>query len=301
MTARHGSADLRDAAIRLYDEFTHEHHDRRTLLRRMTLLAGSAVAAEAMIAGIAATPAAAALTDPGDPRLVTRRGSYAIGAGPDGGSQPMAGYFAAPRAPGRKVGAVMVIHENRGLNAHIEDVARRVALAGFFVVAPDFLSRQGGTPGDEDQAREMIGKADYGAVVSAAGATVTRLSRLANGTGKVGVVGFCWGGALVDRIAVANPAGLAAAVSYYGPAPDPAEAGKIAVPMMLHYAGKDARVAQTAGPWVAALEAANKPVEAFTYAGVDHAFNNDTSTERYDKAAADLAWGRTIDFRKRPV
>jgi carboxymethylenebutenolidase len=282
---------LRDRAIGLYDAFTHEHRDRRTLLRQMTALAGSVAAAEALIGGIAASPAAAALVDPGDARLVTRKGSYAIG----GGAQ-MTGYFAAPRNPGRAIGAVMVIHENRGLQPHIEDVARRVALAGFFAVAPDFLSPQGGTPADENLARDMIGKADMNAVLAGAVATVGRLAKLSHGTGKVGTVGFCWGGALADRVALAAGPGLAAAVSYYGPAPDPAEAPKLKVPLMLHYAGKDARVAQTGVPWVAALKAAGKPVEAFDYPGVDHAFNNDTSAERYDKAAADLAWGRTIEF-----
>ncbi len=282
---------LRDRAIGLYDAFTHEHRDRRTLLRQMTALVGSVAAAEALIGGIAASPAAAALTDPGDARLVTRKGSYGIG----GGAQ-LAGYFAAPRNPGRAIGAVMVIHENRGLQPHIEDVARRVALAGFFAVAPDFLSAQGGTPADENAARDLIGTADMDAVLAAAVATVGRLARLSHGTGKVGTVGFCWGGALVDRVALAAGPGLAAAVSYYGPAPDPAEAPKLHVPLMLHYAGKDARVAQTGVPWVAALKAAGKPVEAFDYPGVDHAFNNDTSAERYDKAVADLAWGRTIDF-----
>ena len=282
---------LHARAVGLYDAYTHEHRDRRTLLRQMTALAGSAAAAEALILGIAASPAAAALTDPADARLVTRKGGYAIGGG-----ARMTGYFAAPRDAGRPVGAVMVIHENRGLQPHIEDVARRVALAGFFAVAPDFLSAQGGTPANEDAARDLIAAADMDAVLAAAVATVGRLGRLAHGTGRVGTVGFCWGGALANRVALAAGPGLAAAVSDYGPAPDPAEADRLAVPLMLHYAGKDARVAQTGEPWVAALKAAGKPVEAFTYPGVDHAFNNDTAAQRYDKPAADLAWGRTIAF-----
>jgi len=285
---------LRDRAIGLYDAYTHDHRDRRALLRQMTALAGSAAAAEALIGGIAAAPAAAAQVDAADPRLVTRKGGYGIGGG-----ATMTGYFAAPRDPGRAIGAVMVIHENRGLQPHIEDVARRVALAGFFAVAPDFLSAQGGTPADENLAREMIAKADMAQVVAAAVATVGRLRRLSHGTGRVGTVGFCWGGALVNRVALAAGPALSAAVGYYGPAPDPAEAPKLAVPLMLHYAGKDARVAQTGEPWVAALKAAGKPVEAFSYPGVDHAFNNDTSAERYSKPAADLAWGRTIDFLHR--
>jgi carboxymethylenebutenolidase len=285
---------LRDRAVGLYDAFTHVHRDRRRLLREMTLLAGTAAAAEALIAGIAASPAAAAVIDPADARLVTRKGSYSIGGG-----AAMTGYFAAPRHPGRKVGAVMVIHENRGLTPHIEDVARRLALTGFFAVAPDFLSAQGGTPADEDRAREMINAADYDAVVAAGIATVGRLRALANGTGKVGTVGFCWGGALVNRVALAAGSALSAGVAYYGPAPAPAEATRVETPLLLHYAGKDARVAATGEPWVAALKAAGKPVEAYTYAGVDHAFNNDTSPARYDKAAAALAWERTTAFLHR--
>ncbi|HEX7656151.1 MAG TPA: dienelactone hydrolase family protein, partial [Sphingomonas sp.] len=147
--------DLRTRAIQIYDAFTHEHRDRRTLIKQMAALAGSVAAAEVLIAGIAASPAAASITKADDPRLVTRKGAYAIGAG-----QQLTGYFASPRAATGKLGAVMVIHENRGLNAHIEDVARRIALAGFFAVAPDLLSDQGGTPADEDKARDMIAALD---------------------------------------------------------------------------------------------------------------------------------------------
>lgn len=282
---------VRDRAIQLYDAFTHDHRDRRTLLRQMTVLAGSTAAAEALIGGIAASPAAAALTEPNDPRLVVRKGSYAIDS-----ETEITGYIAAPRSPREKVGAVIVIHENRGLQPHIEDVTRRVALAGFFAVAPDFLSPQGGTPADENLAREMIAKADYDAVIAAAASTSARLLRLANGNGKIGMIGFCWGGALVNRVAAGAAPGLAAAVSYYGPAPAPSEAEKVGVPLMLHYADKDARVAETGEPWVAALKAAGKPVQSFTYPGVDHAFNNDTSAERYDEAAAALAWTRSMAF-----
>lgn len=285
-------SDLRDRAVQLYDAFTHEHHDRRTLLRQMTALAGSVAAAEALILGIAASPAAAAVVVPDDPRLRTRKGSYGLGAG----RGTMTGYFARPTDRPGKLGAVMVIHENRGLTPHIEDVARRMALAGFFVVAPDFLSAQGGTPADEDAARTLIGKADYDAVVAQGVATLDRLRGLRSTTGKAGAVGFCWGGGLVNRLAVAAGDVLTAGVPYYGPAPAPAEAAKVQAALMLHYAGKDARVNATGLPWAAALAAAGKTVEAFTYDGVDHAFNNDTSVERYDKAAADLAWGRTTAF-----
>lgn len=282
---------LRDRAVEIYDAFTHEHRDRRTLLKQMTALAGSVAAAEALILGIAASPVAAALTDSADPRLITRKGGYGVGGG-----RTLTGYFAAPRHSRSKLGAVMVIHENRGLNGHIEDVARRVALAGFFAVAPDFLTSQGGTPANEDSARDMIGKIDYPLAIAGGVATVRRLVRLRHGTGKVGAVGFCWGGALVDQIAIEAGPALTAAVSYYGPAPNPAQAGRVSAAMMLHFAGKDARVAATGLPWAEALKQARKSVEAYTYPGVDHAFNNDTSAERYDKTAADLAWSRTIAF-----
>lgn len=289
-------ADLRSRAVQLYDAFTHEHRDRRRLLREMMLLAGSAAAAEALIAGIAASPAAAQQVPVDDARIVTRMGSYAIGSG-----QSMTGYFAAPRQPGRKVGAVMVIHENRGLNAHIQDVARRVALAGYFAVAPDFLSPQGGTPADEDRARDMIGTLDYDATVAAAIATLERLKQRANGTGRAGAVGFCWGGGMVNRVAVAAGPALDAGVSYYGPAPDPAEASRVEAAMVIHLAGRDARVNATGVPWGEALGRAGKDAETFVYPDADHAFNNDTSAARYDRAAADLAWQRTLALFERKL
>ncbi len=279
--------DLRDRAIQLYDAFTHEHRDRRALLRQMTALAGSTIAAEALIAGIAASPAAAALIDPADPRLDT-----AMRSGTEAG-KPARAYFAAPKDK-TKHGAVLVIHENRGLTPHIQDVARRIALAGFFAIAPDLLAPQGGTPTDEDKARALIGTTDYDLALSQARAFADKARALPRSTGKVGIIGFCWGGAFVNRMAVTG--GIDASVSYYGPAPAPSEATKVSAPLMLQLAGKDARVAQTAEPWVAALKAAGKPVEAFTYPDVDHAFNNDTAGVRYNKAAADLAWGRTIAF-----
>lgn len=283
--------DLRRQAIALFDAFTHEHGDRRRFMRDLAAIAGSVAAAEMLAAAIAPSPAAAAAVDPADARLVTRKGEYAV----DGGRR-MTGYFAVPRAPARKLGAVMVIHENRGLNAHVEDVARRLALAGFFAVAPDFLSFQGGTPADADQARALIGQIDYPGVVAAGVATLGRLRRLRQGTGRVGAIGFCWGGAMVHRVAVAAGEALDAGVSYYGPAPDPAEAAKVQAATMIHLAGNDARVNATGVPWAEALRAAGKPVESFVYPGVEHAFNNDTAAERYNAAAAATAWERTLAF-----
>jgi carboxymethylenebutenolidase len=280
--------NTRQRAIALYDRFTHEGMERRAFMGEMAKLAGSVAAAELLIAGIAASPAAAAIVPANDRRLnmrtVTLVGGYKA-------------YVAEPRTRALKP-TVVVIHENRGLNEHIRDVARRLALAGFRAVAPDMLSPSGGTPANEDAAREAIGKLDLGKSVSDAVAILGQLEKSSRG-GKVGAVGFCWGGAFVDRLAVAAGRKLDAGVAYYGPAPDPSEAAKVQAPLLLHYAGLDDRVAATAGPWIAALRAAHKPFISYNYAGVNHAFNNDTSPERYNKAAADLAWKRTLAFFRR--
>jgi carboxymethylenebutenolidase len=279
---------IRAAAVALYDRFTHDGLDRRSFMTRMTALVGTLAAAEALIATIAADPAAAAVVPQGDPRLRT------------GTLSPVPGYqayFAAPRRARGRVPAVLVVHENRGLNEHIRDVTRRLALAGYFAVAPDFLSPLGGTPGnDEDRARTLIGQLDLGASVTAGTAMLTRLKRRGGGNGHAGAIGFCWGGAFVNRLAVAGGTALDAGVSYYGSAPAPAEAAKVQAPLLLHFAGLDARVNATGLPWAAALREAGKKVEAHTYSGVNHAFNNDTSVERFDKAAAELAWERTLQF-----
>jgi carboxymethylenebutenolidase len=237
-----------------------------------------------LVAGIAASPAAAAITSETDPHIFTR-------------TQEMNGYklyFAEPRTRSLKP-TVLVIHENRGLNDHIRDVARRFALAGFRAVAPDLLSPSGGTPANEDAARDAIGKLDVGKSVDDAVVLVTELKKSSRG-GKVGVVGFCWGGAFVNRLAVAAGDKLNAAVPYYGPAPNPAEASKVMAPMLIHDAGLDDRVNATSFPWVEALRANKKKVTFQLYDGVNHAFNNDTSAERYNKEAADLAWKRTLAF-----
>ena len=279
--------DIRQQAIALYDRFTHEGMDRRDFFARMTVLAGSASAATSLIAAIAASPAAAAIVPEDDRRLTTRMMNFSRPAG-------YRAYVAEPRARSLKA-TVLVIHENRGLTAHIKDVARRLGLEGFRAVAPDFLSLSGGTPANEDAARDAIGKVGLAKATSDAVAMLEELSKSSRG-GKVGAVGFCWGGAFVNRLAVAAGDKLDGGVSYYGPAPDPSEAAKVVAPLTIHLAGLDTRVAQTAFPWISALRAAGKPVTYFDYEGVHHAFNNDTSAERYNKAAADLAWKRTLRF-----
>jgi carboxymethylenebutenolidase len=279
--------ELKQVAIELYDRFTHDGLDRRVFMARMVALAGSVAAAEALIGAIAASPAAAAVVPADDPRLTTRTQDLVGG---------YRAYVAQPRTRSLKA-TVLVIHENRGLNDYTRDVARRIGIAGFRGVAVDFLSPSGGTPPNEDAAREAIGKLDLNKSVSDAVSILDELAKSSRG-GKVGAVGFCWGGGFVNRLAVAAGDKLAAGVSFYGPAPDPAEAAKVQAPLELHLAGLDNRVNTTGFPWVAALREAKKTVKFFLYDDVHHAFHNDTSAERYNKAAADLAWKRTLAFFK---
>ncbi|MBB5685801.1 dienelactone hydrolase family protein [Sphingobium boeckii] len=286
--------NLRQKAIALYDHFTHIGMDRRAFMADLTKLAGSATAANALLMAIAGNPAAAAIVPADDARLKAQDIEW-----PVAGGRTMKGYWASPAGAKGKLPAVIVIHENRGLTEHIRDVTRRMALEGFIAVAPDFLSPAGGTPTDEDKARTMIGALVLAESIADGAATVTWLKGDTRTNGKVGVTGFCWGGAMTENIAVSAGSALAAAVPYYGPAPDPAQAAKVKAAMLLQFAETDDRVNKTAQPWIDALKAANVPVEAYFYPGTQHAFNNDTSVERYNKAAANLAWSRTIaHFRK---
>ena len=276
---------IRREAIALYDRFTHEKMERRDFFAAMTRIAGGAAAANVLIGSIAASPAAAAIVAADDRRLTIRTMKFADAGG-------LSAYVAEPRTRSLKA-TVLVIHENRGLNEHIRDVARRLGVAGYRAVAPDFLSASGGTPANQDAAREAIGKLDLGAATANAVAMIDELAKSSRG-GKVGVVGFCWGGAFVNRLAVSAGDKLAGGVVYYGTAPDPSEATRVATPLLIQLAGLDTRVNQTAYPWVTALRGAGKPVTFQLYDGVNHAFHNDTSAERYNKAASDLAWKRTI-------
>lgn len=281
------SDDVKRSAITLYDRFTHGQMERRDFMAKMVGLTGSIAAANALIGTIAARADAAPLSNPGDPRLNTR---HQLIAG-------IKAYVAEPTTKSLKP-TVVVIHENRGLNEHTRDVARRVALAGYRAVAPDFLTVAGGTPNNEDKAREMIGKLDLSALSASAVAMLRELEKSSRG-GKVGAVGFCWGGGMVNRLAVAAGRTLDAGVVYYGPAPAMAEAVRVQAPLMIHLAGLDNRIAETEFPWIGALRLAGKKVTYFDYPNVDHAFNNDTSAERYNRAAAMLAWRRTMRFFRR--
>jgi len=284
--------DIRNQAIALYDRFTHEGMDRRLFMGRMTAIAGSVAGAEALVASIAASPAAAAIVPADDKRLTTRTMTFADPAG-------YKAYVAEPRTRSLKA-TVLVVHENRGLNEHTRDVARRFALAGYRAVAADFLSPAGGTPANEDAARDAIGKLDLSASTAAGVAMLNELAKTSRG-GKVGAVGFCWGGAMVHRLALGAGRRLAAGVSFYGPAPEPAEAARLQTPLLVILAGRDERVNRTALPYVAAAEAAGKPVRAINYPDVDHAFHNDTSAQRYNRPAAEQAWSETLGFFRRHV
>ena len=282
--------DVEREAIALYDRFTHGGGmDRRTFMTELTRIAGGAAAASVLLSSIAAR-AAAPQVPPDDPRLAARTIEWEARPG-----RRYQGYNAAP--PGEAdLPVVIVIHENRGLNDHIRDVARRLALAGYSAVAPDFLSPAGGTPADEDRAREMIGELDMSETVADGAAMIRWLGSQEGRSRKVGIVGFCWGGAMVNRLAVASGEALSAAVSFYGPAPDPSEAARVQAPLLIHLAERDERVNRTALPWVLALRQAGKEVRAINYHDADHAFHNDTSAARYNRDAAEQAWATTLEF-----
>ncbi|HEV2899202.1 MAG TPA: dienelactone hydrolase family protein [Pseudaminobacter sp.] len=282
---------ITQAMIDTYDEYTHLTLDRRGFMEKLTKLAGSGAAAAVIAPLLAANSAHAAVVAEDDTRLTAEDITYPG----DGGD--MKGYLVQPADAGGKLGTVIVIHENRGLNPHIRDVARRMALEGFVALAPDFLSPLGGTPADEEQARGMFSQLDPAKTVANGVATVAFLKGHESGNGKVGAVGFCWGGGTVNTLAVNSP-DLAAAVAYYGAQPNPDVVPQIQAPLLLHYAGEDARINAGIEAYKAALEAAGKEFTIHMYEGAQHAFNNDTSEARYNKEAADLAWGRTVAFFK---
>jgi carboxymethylenebutenolidase len=275
--------------IDLYDSFTHGGINRRAFLDRLAQIAGSSAAALALLPLLQNDYARAAMVAPDDARLTIDTVSY------DAAGTPISGTLARLKSKGKRP-AVIVIHENRGLNPHIQDIARRIALEGFLSFAVDMLSPLGGTPADEDKARDMIGTLTADETARRIAAAVPFLEQHAESTGKVGIVGFCWGGGIVNRVAVLAP-DLKAGVIYYG-LPVPADqVTAIRAPLLLHYAGLDQRVNAGIAAYEAALKANNKRYTIYVYPDVNHAFNNDTSN-RYDKPAADLAWSRTIAFFK---
>ncbi|MEC5396744.1 dienelactone hydrolase family protein [Uliginosibacterium sp. H1] len=276
--------------IALYDEYTHAPLERRVFMKRLTAITGSTAAAYTVLPLLENNVAQAQLVKGDDPRVAVERIGF------QGATGEVRGYLVSPKAATGKLPAVIVIHENRGLNPHIEDVARRIALAGYLTLAIDYLSPLGGTPADEDRARDMIAKLDQAQVTANGQAAIQFLKTHARSTGKVGAVGFCWGGATTNRLAISG-ADLGAGVVYYGGAPaNLADVPNLKAPMLFHYAGTDTNVNKTWPDYEAALKAANKKYEAYIYEGGIHAFNNDTSAARYNETIAKLAWQRTLDF-----
>jgi carboxymethylenebutenolidase len=281
---------ISQAMIDLYDRFTHDGDmSRRDLMAGLARLAGGAAAAATLLPLIAARADAASATDPADPRLRFDTMRY---PGPRG---PLMAYMAAPREGMTRAMKVLVIHENRGLNDHIRDVTRRLALDGFIAMAPDFLSGLGETPRSsngtqsaEDIARQMIASLDRDAAVADGLASLAMLDAWEKGRdARPGAVGFCWGGGMVNALAIAAGPKLRAASVYYGPSPtDSAGAAKVKARMQFHFAGLDDRVNATAPAWLTALRAAGAKTEDWRYEGVNHAFNNDTSAAR----GRTLAW-----------
>ncbi|MCU0335808.1 MAG: dienelactone hydrolase family protein [Chitinophagaceae bacterium] len=273
--------------IHLYDEYTHKPLSRTVFLKRLAVLTGSTAAALAILPQLEGNYAVAQ-TRPEEDDLLTERVSYAVAGG------QMQGYLARPAKKGKRA-AVIVIHENRGLNAHIEDVARRVAKAGYIGLAVDGLSLLGGTPANEDEARGLFAKLDAQQNVLNFAGAVPYLQGRKDCTGQVGCVGFCWGGAMANSLAVSVPA-LKAAVAFYGRQPELTAVPAIQAAVQLHYAGLDERINAGAKAYEEALKAAGKAYEQYMYEGVNHAFHNDTSAARYNEAAAKLAWSRTLAF-----
>jgi carboxymethylenebutenolidase len=275
--------------IDLYDDFIHTHLDRRLFLERLAKLVGSTAAAVALVPLLESNYALAQTVPENDPRLKTENVTY------PGSQGPMKGYVARP-ASGAKAPGVVVIHENRGLHPHIKDVARRAAVAGYVALAPDLMSSIGGTPENQDEAAAKFAQIRSAPVALAdALKSVDYLRSRPDATGKIGVVGFCWGGSMVGQM-VASGADVNAGVVFYGGAPPADKVPAIRAPLLLHYAGNDAGVNATVPAFETALKNAGKTYTLYMYEGAQHAFHNDTSAARYNAEAAKLAWTRTIEF-----
>jgi carboxymethylenebutenolidase len=274
--------------IALYDDFTHRHLDRRVFIEQTTRLLGGASAALAALSLLQSNRALGQIVAPSDPRLTTATVNF------PGSTGKMTGYVARPTGDAKLPG-VVVIHENRGLMPHLQDVARRIALAGYVALAPDLMSATGGTPDDEEKARVEFAKVDLVVARNDAIAAIAYLKTRPDVRGRVGAVGFCWGGGIVNYLATAVP-DLGAAVVYYGRTPPREDVAKIKAPLLLHYAGLDEALTSTVPAYEQALKDAGKSYTLYIYPDVNHAFNNDTGAARYDKTAATLAWERTIAF-----
>lgn len=274
--------------INLFDEYTHKPLNREEFMRRLAKLTGSVAAATAVLPLLELNYAHAATVSPQDDQLLTESVTY------PGDDATMKGYLARPKANG-KYAAVVVIHENRGLNPHIEDVTRRLAVAGYLALAPDALSPFGGTGTDADQIRTQFGQLDAKKNLNNFIKAFDYLKSRTECTGKIGCVGFCWGGAMANQLAVNIP-DLKAAVPFYGRQPEAADVPKIKAALQLHYGGLDERLNAGIPAYEEALKKTGTAYELYVYEGAQHAFHNDTAPTRYNEAAAKLAWERTLKF-----
>ncbi len=279
--------------INLYDEYTHKPLKRQDFISRLAKITGSLAAAMALLPMLELNYANAATVAVDDKDIITEDIEY------DGDGYAMKAYLARPRSD-KKFGAVMVIHENRGLNEHIKDVTRRLAKAGFLAIAPDALSAAGGTPPDEEQARSMFGSLDADKNLNSFVKGIDYLANHASSNGKTGTVGFCWGGAMANQLAVHVPV-LKAAVPFYGRQPELADVPKIKARLQLHYGEKDERINAGIPAFEEALKKNKIPYELFIYPDTQHAFHNDTAPTRYNAAAAKLAWERTLKLFKETI
>ena len=283
-------ADFPPGVMPLFDQYVHGDIDRRTFLERVGRIAVGSMTAAGILGALTPRFAEAQQVAPTDERLAAKYVEY---DSPDGYGKAR-GYLATPAKLTKKLPIVLVVHENRGLNPHIEDVARRLALENFIALAPDALFPLGGYPGDEDQARALFPKLEQPKAFADFIAGTKYLRAHPKSNGRLGVVGFCYGGSTSHRLATALPE-LHAAVPFYGGAPSPEDAAKVKAELLIHFASNDDRVNATWPPYEEALKKAGAKYEAFTYPNTQHGFHNDT-TPRYDEAAAELAWQRTIDW-----
>lgn len=287
---RKKASDFDPEVLALYDDYAHGRLSRRQYVQRLGAYAVGGLTVEALLSSLSPNYAWAQQVDPDDPRIHAETVSY---SSPQGGGK-INGLLAHP-AEGKSFPAVLVIHENRGLNPYIEDVARRLAVAGFVALAPDGLSPVGGYPGNDDEGRTLQRKRNRDEMTQDFVAGAKWLDSHDRSTGKLGAVGFCYGGGIVYQLAVRIPETLDAGVPFYGSQPDLGDVAKIRAPLMIQNAGLDKRILDGAEAFEAAMKENGNEFEAFVYEGVNHGFHNDT-TPRYDEAAAKLAWERTVRF-----
>jgi carboxymethylenebutenolidase len=287
---RKAAADFDQELLILFDAYVHGGIDRRGFLERAQKFAVGGVTASMLLASLSPNFAAAQVVPKDDKRLKTEMLTYASPAG----SGSMKGYLAMPANATGKLPGILVVHENRGLNPHIEDITRRLALDNFIAFAPDALTPQGGYPGDEDKARELFSKLDQAKTREDFLVAAKLLKERPECNGKYGAVGFCYGGGMVHFLSTRLP-DLAAGVPFYGNHPAVEEAAKVKAPLLIHFAGVDERINAAWPAYEAALKAAGARYTAHQYPGTQHGFNNDT-TPRFDAGAAKLAWDRTMAF-----